>query len=213
MALTRGSGLTAEGFERLLSRLDPDREQAGARYERLRARLLRFFEYRGCTAGEQAADETLNRVARRLEEGEIIRADDASAYVLGVARNVLREYWARPDAGWRPIDDLGPSEPAAAQDAPPDEDEDQLWACFERCLHGLDPAQRELVLEYYEWGRQQRIGSRRDLCQRLGLSLNAVRIRAHRIRAALERCVRTCLGRAETNPPSGPHVSEDDHRG
>jgi hypothetical protein len=50
------------------------------------------------------------------------------------------------------------------------------------------------VLEYYEWGRRQRIGSRKELCQRLGLTLNAVRIRAHRIRASLERCVRDCAG-------------------
>ena len=193
MALKRAPGLTAGGFERLLERLHPEREQAGEKYERLRARLRRFFQYRGCAADEQASDETLNRIARRLEEGETIRAEDVLAYALGVARNVLREYWARPDAGWRTLEDLGPREPAAVEEAEPDQEEDRRWACFDRCLNALDPAQRELVLEYYEWGRAQRIGSRKDLCRRLGLSLNAVRIRAHRIRTSLERCLRGCL--------------------
>jgi len=187
------SGLTRDGFERLLARLHPEREQAGETYERLRARLLKFFECRGCAAAEQAADETVNRVARRLEGGEVIRAEDASPYFLGVARNVLREYWARPESGWRALEDV-PAMDLAVRDEAPADDDDRLWACFERCLGGLDGGQRELVLEYYEWGRRQRIGSRKDLCRRLGLSLNAVRIRAHRIRASLERCVSGCVG-------------------
>ena len=194
MALKQPSGLTAEGFERLLGRLHPDREEAGEKYELLRAKLVKVFEYRGCAASEQAADETLNRVARRLTEGETIRSEDASSYALGVARNVLREYWARPEGTWRALEEVDPGELTAAAPAEPDVDDERRWACFERCLGALDPAQRELVLEYYEWGRRQRIGSRKDLCRRLGLSVNAVRIRAHRIRSGLERCVRGCLG-------------------
>ena len=211
MALS-ASGLTREGFERLLARLDPDRDRAGEKYELLRARLLKFFDYRGCAASGQAADETMNRVARRLEGGETIRAEDASAYFLGVARNVLREYWARPEGAWRPLDDVAPSG-LAIPEQPQDDDEDRLWACFERCLGALDQGPRELVLEYYEWGRRQRIGSRKQLCRRLGLTLNAVRIRAHRIRASLERCVRRCAGGDEMEPSSVPHASEADHRG
>jgi DNA-directed RNA polymerase specialized sigma24 family protein len=207
------SGLSREGFEQLLARLHPERERAGEKYELLRAKLLKFFEYRGCRASGQAADETVNRVARRLEEGETIRAEDASAYFLGVARNVLREYWARPEGSWRPLDDVAPADLAVPAEAPDDEAGERLWACFDRCLGGLDPGQRELVLEYYEWGRRQRIGSRRDLCRRLGLTQNAVRIRAHRIRASLERCVRRCVGGGEMEPASGPHASEADHRG
>jgi hypothetical protein len=110
VALSPAAGLSREGLERLLTRLHPERDQAGAKYEVLRAKLLRFFDYRGCAAGDQAADETFNRVARRLEGGETIRAEDASSYVLGVARNVLREYWARPEGGWRALDDVAPGD-------------------------------------------------------------------------------------------------------
>jgi DNA-directed RNA polymerase specialized sigma24 family protein len=207
------SGLTREGFELLLARLHPERERAGERYELLRAKLLKFFEYRGCAAAEQAADETVNRVARRLEGGEAIRAEDATAYFVGVARNVLREYWARPERSWRPIDDTSPADLAAPEGPPDDAEGERLWACFDRCLGALDPRQRELVLEYYEWGRRQRIDSRKDLCRRLGLTMNAVRIRAHRIRESLERCVKRCAGGGEMEPASVPHPGEADHRG
>jgi DNA-directed RNA polymerase specialized sigma24 family protein len=207
------SGLTQAGFELLLARLHPERDQAGQKYELLRAKLLKFFAYRGCASPDQAADETVNRVARRLEEGEAIRAEDASAYFLGVARNVLREYWARPEGSWRALDDIAPGDLSAPDEPPADEEEERLWACFDRCLGTMDPRQRELVVEYYEWGRRQRIGSRKDLCRRLGLTLNAVRIRAHRIRASLERCVRRCGASGEMEPASGPHEGEGDHLG
>lgn len=212
MALS-ASGLTQAGFELLLARLHPERDQAGQKYELLRAKLLKFFAYRGCASPDQAADETVNRVARRLEEGEAIRAEDASAYFLGVARNVLREYWARPEGSWRPLDDIAPGDLTAPPEPQDDEEGERLWACFDRCLGALDPNQRELVVEYYEWGRRQRIGSRKELCSRLGLTVNAVRIRAHRIRASLESCVRRCSGLDEMKPASVPHDREGDHRG
>lgn len=190
MALSSPAGLTQHAFDLLLARLHPERERAGEKYEAVRSRLVKFFDYRGCTAADQAADETINRVARRLEGGETIRSEDASSYFLGVARNVLREYWARPEGGWRALAEVAPVLAVPADE--PDGRDDERWRCLERCLDSLPAGQRELVLEYYEWGRRQRIGSRQDLCRRLGLSLNALRIRAHRIRAALERCVRDC---------------------
>jgi DNA-directed RNA polymerase specialized sigma24 family protein len=195
------AGLTQAGFDRLLARLHADREQAGEKYEALRRKLVKFFEYRDCATAEQAADQTIDRVARRLEGGEEIRAENASAYFLGVARNVLREHWVRPERNWRDLETADPGEVAAAttarQDVPDDEDE-RRWHCLERCLNQLSEPQRELVLEYYEWGSRQRIGSRKDLCQRLGLSLNALRIRAHRLRAGLERCVASCARESDT---------------
>lgn len=198
MALKPAAGLSQEGFDLLLARLHPERERAGEQYEAVRLKLVRFFGYRGCGAAEQAADETIDRVALRLEGGETIRSEDASSYFLGVARNVLREYWARPEGGWRALDEVAPGALAVPADAPADEDDERRWHCLERCLGALAAGQRELVLEYYEWGRRQRIGSRQDLCRRLGLTLNAVRIRAHRIRVSLEGCVQRC---AQGGPP------------
>ena len=60
--------LTKEAFDSLLSWLDPDREWAGEKYEVIRARLIKVFAYRGCHTPEELADETINRVAKKIDE-------------------------------------------------------------------------------------------------------------------------------------------------
>ena len=51
---------------------------------------------------------------------------------------------------------------------------------------------RELAIDYYRDARREKIERRRQIAGRLGISMNALAIRASRIRDALERCVRTC---------------------
>ena len=88
--------LTREAFDKLLVSLDDDRELAAERYEVVRQKLTTFFEHRGCLNAEEHTDDTLNRVARRLDEGATIYAGKPESYFYAVARNVLKEYWARP---------------------------------------------------------------------------------------------------------------------
>src|SRR5262245_15146027 len=77
--------LRSEQFEALLKRLGPDREAAGIRYEELRHRLLTVFEYRRCHDPEKLADQTLDIVARRLQElgGDFV-GNDPAQYTFGV---------------------------------------------------------------------------------------------------------------------------------
>src|SRR5438270_7361536 len=81
--------LTQEAFDRLLHSLDAERERAGNVYQETRSNLTRLFEWRGCPFPEDHADETINRVARRIEEGEDVR--DVTKYFFGVARLVVLE--------------------------------------------------------------------------------------------------------------------------
>jgi len=64
--------------------------------------------------------------------------------------------------------------------------------CLDRCLLTLKPDQRELVVDYYRDAQRQRIDRRRDLAAKLGITMNALGIRACRIRGTLETCVATC---------------------
>jgi DNA-directed RNA polymerase specialized sigma24 family protein len=82
-------GLTQAAFEKLLRGLDPDRSAAGDKYENLRRKLARFFAWEGCEFGEDLADEALNRLARKLDEGEQIGGMER--YAFGVARLMLKE--------------------------------------------------------------------------------------------------------------------------
>ena len=57
-------------WQALLSRLGEGAESAGAEYEQLRCRIVRFFEWNRCSTAEDLADIVFNRVAGKLEAGE-----------------------------------------------------------------------------------------------------------------------------------------------
>lgn len=176
--------MTGEALDRLLQALDPDRDAAGRHYERLRARLLRFFDLRGSWSADENADETLNRIARKLAAGEAIR--DVPSFAIGVARMVLRES-ARADLGRVPI-----AIDVAAETIVPAPRAD----CMDRCLDQLREHERQLILDYYIGEKRVKIERRRELSRRLAVPLNGLRIRAFRIRQQLERCVVGCVGAA-----------------
>ena len=193
---TRGAAsLDGASFEALLLVLNPDRERAGHRYESIRSRLLRFFAWRGARAPEELADATFDRVCRKVTEGLALRSAEAEHYFLGVARNVLREAWDLDRR--RPAQELTDQALTRAVPAPEPRGEDSpALACLERCLGTLPPETRDLVLLYYGFEGGAQIPQRRALATRLGIGVNALRIRLHRLRARLEDCVRGCLQRA-----------------
>jgi DNA-directed RNA polymerase specialized sigma24 family protein len=63
-------------------------------------------------------------------------------------------------------------------------------------MQKLTEENRKLVIEYYQDERQAKIDHRKALAERLGIAINALRIRAFRIRASLQECVTNCLNAA-----------------
>jgi RNA polymerase sigma factor (sigma-70 family) len=182
----------AEGFERLLAALHPERDRAGEAYERIRRRLVKFFEWRGARFPEDLGDETLDRVMKRLREGERIRAADPLTYCYGVARNVLRESWDREGRAPEARDPAHLADPAPPH--PEAAEAERRLACLERCLERVPPETRQLVIAYYQDRGVVKIERRRSLAARLGIRPNALRLRMHRLRGDLEACVRGCMG-------------------
>ena len=181
--------LDEAAFERLLAWLDPERERAGQRYEDIRLRLIKIFTCRGCHESEDLADETINRVARKLAQVAATYEGDRALYFYGVAHRVYLEYLRK-----RPARAAPPTLPA-----PPERTEEERAAdereyeCLERCMDGLPAGSRDLVLQYYREEKREKIEQRKRLAARLGIGINALRIRACRIRETLYRCVQTCL--------------------
>ncbi|MDQ3665820.1 MAG: hypothetical protein M3410_04310 [Acidobacteriota bacterium] len=173
--------MTQDAFDALLEWLDAEREQAGRRYEEIRVRLIKIFACRGCPEPEDLADEAINRVAKRVGEIAKTFSGDPSLYFYGVANKVHLEYVRKST---RPL----PLLPAQL----PQEFE-QEYECLERCMSRLPPDTRELVLQYYQEEKRAKIDHRQLLAAQLGIALNALRIRAHRIRTALRQCVQDCL--------------------
>ncbi|MBA3322827.1 MAG: hypothetical protein H0T45_15455 [Pyrinomonadaceae bacterium] len=182
--------LTQAAFDALLSLLDADdRERAAEQYERLRRKLEKFFEWRDAENPSAEADETLNRVARKAIEGESIR--DLNNYCLGVARLLLKESFKQKARQQRARAQF----PQPSRAEPFFDEADARLECFETCLQQLTAENRELIMAYYQDEKRTHIEQRKELATALGIPLNALRIRAHRIRAQLEECVRECLAR------------------
>jgi DNA-directed RNA polymerase specialized sigma24 family protein len=178
--------LTKEDFDSLLNWLDDDPEIAAAKYEVIRNCLIRIFMYRGCQDPESLADETFDRVAKKISEIADSYSGDPINYFYGVARNICREE-ARKQA---PLIEIPP--PIIEMI----DEQDPTFLCLEKCLEGLSEQQRSLVLSYYQEDGRMRIALRKALAEKRGIALNALRIRACRIRNTLEKCVDKCLKRA-----------------
>jgi DNA-directed RNA polymerase specialized sigma24 family protein len=187
--------------------LDPDAGAAATLYNRHRDRLVQYFGWQQCEDVEALADEVIDRVARRLAEGEAI--ERPGAYMLGVARLVVLEQRQRFEqrrgalAEYERRRQVLDSEPADAERA---------MTCLERCLDQLSAERRALIVDYYTGSPAERLGRRQALGARLGLLPGALRNRALRIRQDLERCVDGCL-HGKQRDVGGLSVTPDSGRG
>jgi len=187
--------LTREGFANFLACLDADSERAGEQYEAIRQRLVKFFDWRGAQFPEECADETINRVIRKIEAGDAIR--DPATYCHGVARLVFLEKLKHPETQKVGLEEITAVEPASNS---PSGEDDLPRECFDRCLRELPIESRQLILQYYQDEKRSKINNRLALAERLGIPLNALRSRAQRIRDRLEGCITDCLRKNEIGP-------------
>ncbi len=184
--------MTETAFARLLRWLDDGEDSHGAQYMEMRRRLVAYFERRGRTGADALVDDTFNRIGRTLERSGVIVTRPPARYCFIVARYVFLEDVRRERRCVAFDDGRGDLEADAdmlERSATMAEREHRL-ACLESCLSRLTPQQRELVIEYYRGAKRQRIGRRRELAGRLGISMNALSIRMSRLRDRLEACMR-----------------------
>jgi DNA-directed RNA polymerase specialized sigma24 family protein len=190
----RQEGLTEDAFGRLLEWLDPDRESAGHKYEIIRLRLIKIFSCRGCSAPEDLADATVDRVAAKVGGLAQEYVGEPALYFYNVAEKIYLEHGRKARLYFPLSDNLAEvDKPAAMANAD---------SCFERCMESLPERSRELILAYYGYERQGRdkLEQRKALAERLGIADNALWIRVHRIREALKKCVQNCMQGAPTMP-------------
>lgn len=181
-------------FDLLLAWLDDGTESHGERYLEMHRRLVSYFDRRNRPAADELADETLNRVARTLEQSGGIATRPPARYCYVVAKFVLLEDLRR---GRRQVglDETRPVVDVRSGYVEPPENlarRERRLDCLDRCLAQLKPEQRALIVDYYRDLRRQKIERRRDLANRLGVSMNALAIRACRIRDRLMTCLDGC---------------------
>lgn len=191
------NNLTQEEFARFLARLDSDVERAADGYEVLRRKLVKLFERKKCLAPEDLADETLDRVAKKLEKEEI---RDITSFAHGVALLVFMEF-RRTHGKLSSIHDRYETEDSLAGDRDPETrivtgmQGAQDLGCLRKCLRRLPLADHQFILDYYQGEKQVRIKQRRDLARKRGISIAALRTEANGIRDKLKKCFMKCLRR------------------
>ena len=186
--------LTQEDFDRLLAWLDPDRDGAGRKYEKIRSVLINRFRRLGCDEPEERANETFDRVAETLPRVIANYKGDPDPYCYAVGYNIYREYLRQPQHEPLPETDLPDGRAAPPSGLIDDERQDEaLDACLSHCLERLEKDDRDLIREYYGGERQEKIRRRRELAEKLGVTLPYLRVLAQRIKLKLKKCILDCL--------------------
>lgn len=178
-------------FRHLLDRLAAEGESPESGYEQLRRRLIAYFRLHLPAQADELADACLDRLARKIAEGTCVQRPQL--YALGIARMVLLEVGTRMAREKRMLDDPTLFAPAGFADSEADTDTDTGVAAVSACLERLPDASRAFILAYYACDGVARIHARQQLATEQGISINALRNRALRLRETLERCVHSRL--------------------
>jgi DNA-directed RNA polymerase specialized sigma24 family protein len=176
-----------EGFDLLLAQLDSDRNLAGQKYESLRRKLIKFFQWWGSQDADELADEAFDRVARKLAQGEPIR--DPAAYLIGVARLIFKEH-VKSQIKLRAAVEQIPKNPVTDKDLAIAEAREE---CYANCLGKLPAESRDLVVRYYQSQDGDKASNRDSLSVQMNIPINLLRVRAFRIRKKLADCLDDCV--------------------
>ena len=175
-------GTTQDDMDQLLRWLDPDRDQAGERYEKIRRRLIGIFSSRGCYNADDLADRSINVVLSKIEWLLPNYVGDPALYFYAVAKKIYLE-----DLKKKPAPNLPPPDPTAPE-------VEQLSDSLDDCLDQLAPGERDLILRYHQFEKQEKIQNRKRLAEELQLSRNALRIKVCHIHFRLKDCIELRLG-------------------
>jgi DNA-directed RNA polymerase specialized sigma24 family protein len=192
--LKKDWSLNPGALDRLLNWLDGGAGCEGEKYLEMRRRLVRYFEHKSSPTPDELADETLNRVARRLEEEGTIETDVPAKYCYIVARMVFLESLRTHARDQAMRSEIRENPRFAEEDQTSRQLEERTLECLQQCARKMDSANRKLIFGYYVGKERVKIDNRRALAETMGLTVNALSIRACRIREKLELCVRQCVG-------------------
>lgn len=174
---------TQEAFDKMLEWLDPDRDQAGKKYQKIHTKLIGIFSCHGCADPEKLADETIDRVIAKMDsllenfEGEPTR------FFCGVARNILKEDLKRRNI----------HEPLTEHQQIECDDDQMKYDCLDRCMAELPAQSQSVILAYYEEQGLAKIRRRKKLAEEMSITLTALRLRVFQMRVQLSRCLKQCL--------------------
>lgn len=174
-------------FEGLLNWFSSDQKEAGEKYEQIHNGLRRYFRYRGCSDPDDLADETINRVAKKLSDLDLTQTQKKISIFYGFALNIYREYLnsnSNREILLNP--DLVPKKEISGE-------VNGEMGCLERCLSTLSDDERKLILTYYSKDKGAKIILRKKMAEDIEITTNALHVRIYRIKENLKNCIEECL--------------------
>lgn len=188
--LKRRRVLTQSNFDQLLDWLDSERDRAAIKYETIRVSLIKILTWRGCNNAEDLADETINRVAEKVHLLKTTFVGDPAVYFYAVAKRLVKEEQRKAQL------QVHISEGDKLTEFPDENSEtanDGLYECLALCLKKAGEKKGRMILSYYAGERHLKIANRKAMAEQMGIPLNALRVRMHRIRTSLENCIEKCM--------------------
>jgi DNA-directed RNA polymerase specialized sigma24 family protein len=178
--------LTQDNFDALLTWLDPDRENAGKMYEKIRKGLINFFYFRGCSDGEYLADETINRVIHKITSLDLSKDIKAISIFYGFASNVLLEELKKRHRETELDENFYSKDEVYNQ---------TKFDCLDVCLQKLSKDDRDLAIKYYLKSKSDKFEHRRNLAESLDLNLTSLHVKLFRLRKNLRKCIEDCCAK------------------
>lgn len=178
-----------ENFDKLLDWLSHDRDEAGVRFEQIRGGLIRFFRLKGCHDPELLADESMNRVIKRIDTLDLMTGASPSSIFYGFANKVFFEYLRSEKQRTVQLSDsferifLGTGQASS----------DPALDCLRQCMNGLNVLDGRLIVEYYSEEKQAKFEVRRQIARQKEMAMGALHTKIHRIKGILRPCVEKCL--------------------
>lgn len=185
--MTKRSPPTQETFDKLLLWLNPDRDKAAEKYERIQYRLIKIFAAWGYFDAEDLADETINVVTAKIDWLIGNYVGDPALYFFGVAKKIYLERLKQK-----------PPPPEPPKRDPPPEELEQILECLDKCKEELPEKDRNLLEGYHPEENKGKITKRKELAAKLGVTSNALRIRVCNIHSRLRVCIGHCLSNSQT---------------
>lgn len=189
-----------KSFQAFLNWLDGGTNSDGQRYLEVRRRLELYFDRKNCVEPSKLADETLNRVIRKLEENGDINEVAPLKYCYGVATYVFLEALRADNRSpfYRPVTTTNATSLSDQPETPSESNAaGQRKEKVADCLKTLSSTDQELLVEYYRGRQQSKTDRRAALAGRFGLTANALSVRAYSVRQRLEVCVQASLKKGQ----------------
>jgi DNA-directed RNA polymerase specialized sigma24 family protein len=174
--------ISQDKFDKMLVWLDQNRDVAGQKYEHIRRSLIRIFSWNHCSTAEDLADEVVDVVVRRIDWLVEFYEGVPDLYFYGVGRTLLKVHF-RDSSLRSPLPEDVVDESGQGQ-----VERSELFDRYLReCMRELKSDDAQLIVGYYQGDKREKIDNRKGLAA--GLAPNTVRVKVHRIRKALEKCI------------------------